>query len=179
MDKRYSGFFVLVAAIAALYGLAILCAPFLARSKAYRDWRVQQTRPLTDGISMRIEGTYILSESGYRLFRVWSLWQGGNMADNYDVRAAIRTTPEFKETPPAPYWYVPLPQPDPPKEGTLFLWEFHAPKSSPERIWLRVFFRPKHSAEKERWVDFDFPYFPAEDPATPNESITLKDVLPK
>jgi hypothetical protein len=173
----YSGLIALLTLIAALLAFAFFAAPFLASNKAYRDWRVRQTRALTNDISMRVEGTYILPGNGYRTLRIWSRWLGDNPDDRYLLRASIRTTAEFKDTLPMPYWYVPLTPDFRTKREPLFLWEFHAPQGSPERIWLRVYFRHKNSDEAERWVDFDFPYFQTQDPASPSDSIHWRDVL--
>lgn len=197
MNKRYFGFFPLFGvAVVILFG--VICGPaLLASKKVYRDWRVRQTRPICDEISMRIEGTHILRGNGYRLLRVSSRWLGGNLKDSYDLRASIRTTVEFKETletsdwciPPTatkflktgeiPYWYTPLiglGTDGQPVDGKWALWEFYAPKDLPERIWMRVYFRRKNSREKEQWVDFDFPYFPAEDDGQPSDPIRWRDI---
>jgi hypothetical protein len=162
--------------IVALLAVAFFAAPFLASNKAYRDWRVRQTRSLTDDIRMRIEGTYISPGNGNRILRIWSRWLGDNPDDRYNLRASIRTTAEFKETPQA-YWYRPLTPDFRTKSEPLFLWEFQAPQGSPERIWLRVYFRPKNSNEAERWIDFDFPYFQAQDSTSPSDSIHWSDIL--
>jgi len=116
---------------------------------------------------MRVEGSFITPGEGYRLFRVWSRWLGGDLTDNYTVRAAIRTSADDQGPERQVYWYVPLGAVAPAQEGTPFLWEFHAPSDSPKEIWMRVYFRPKNSKEDERWVDFRFPYFQAEDSTSP------------
>jgi len=187
MSKLYSGLSACLVAAAAMLAFTYFGAPLFSSNKAYRDWRVRQTRPLTDGISMQIDGIYILHDaSGIRLLRIWSRWLGGIPTDNYELRASIRTTAEFKDDPEMPYWYRPFVPRDQMTDKTPFLWEFRAPKGSPDHIWLRVYFRPKSSnsysetkkpKEEERWVDFAFPCFQAQDDTQPRESIGWKDLF--
>lgn len=181
MSKLCSSLSAFLVAAFAMLAFAYFGAPLFASNKAYRDWRVRQTRPLADGISMQTDGIYISQDSGgIRLLRIWSCWLGGIPTDEYQLRASIRTTAEFKDGPEMPYWYRPLVPRDKMTDKTPFLWEFPAPKGSPEDIWLRVYFKRKSSSsdfetkkakEEERWVDFDFPCFQAQDDTQPRESI--------
>lgn len=140
----------------------------LQRYKFYRDWRVGQTLDVANGIKMQVEGTFLRTGSNYRLLYVWSRWTDGDPVDSIIVRAAIRTTEQYQGVPGVreTYWYNPVLGGET-QEGIPFWWSFHAPPGSPKEIWMRVFYRPRFEKGEERWVDFHFPYYQAEDESAP------------
>ncbi len=159
-------FFVFVLICLCLFPVYTL----LEKVKPYREWRVRQTRAMTENTQMRIEGSYRISGNGYTVFRIWSRWLGEDLHENYDLTAALSNDGKFDGKPQA-FWYVWLPSGFQKKEGTFFMWGFHAPPDSTKRVWMRVYYRPKKSKEEPRWVDFEFPYFPATDDQPPAGSI--------
>jgi len=139
--------------------LAMIAAIILSKLEPIRSWRITQTKPLVDGISMRVEDVYLFPAGTNTLFRIRCRYLGGDPNENYFLKASILSASEPSETISKVMWQAGLA--DDGRGGFPKIWEFlPAPSEGTSRFVLRIYCRGKTPDAKEQFVDFRIPYLP-------------------
>jgi hypothetical protein len=139
--------------------VVVIAALVLAQHDPIRSWRIVQTKPLADGISMRVENLFLFPSGTNTLLRFRCRYLGGNPNERFSLRASLLTALNPPGMDRIPTWQVGVP--DDGRGGIPMIWEFgiDTPKSVRNLI-LRVYWHPHAGDKTERFVDFNVPYLP-------------------
>jgi hypothetical protein len=136
-----------------------------------RSWRITQTKPLVDGLSLRIEDLYLYPvvcspTESHNTLRVKCRYLGGDPNIRYSLRASIRVSSESPELDPHFQWQLIFPRDS--HDGIPIIWEFRTTPEGAQHFIMRVYYQPLTTGATERYVDFTIPYLPK---LTPNGEI--------
>lgn len=132
-----------------------------------RSWRIKQSKPLFDGISMQVEDLHLYPSERWNFLRVKCRYLGGDPNKQHYLRASIRASMDGPEIDPGMMWQVGIF--DDGKGGIPKMWEFRTTPEHTRRFVMRIYYRPKDAPrEAEQYVDYDLPYLPK---LTPNGEV--------
>jgi hypothetical protein len=147
--------------------LLVIAATFLPNIEPVRSWRITQTKPLVEGISMRVEDVYLFPSGSNNLLRVKCRWLGGDPNQQNSLRATIRAASDSPELDPKFVWQVGVP--DDGRGGIPLIWEFRNVPEGTRKFILRIYYCAAAVRNAtERFVDFKIPFLPK---LTPNGEV--------
>lgn len=160
MRHRYLNIFVAVAIAVTIIGV-------WSHHEPIRSWRIVQTRPLADGVSMRVENLFLVPSGTNTLLRFRCRYLGGNPNERFTLRASLLSTANPPDVLQVPSWQVGVP--DDGRGGIPMIWEFRTNPSKRERGFiLRMDSHLKTGDMTEHSVDFIVPNLPK---LTPNGEV--------
>jgi len=143
-----------------LFAVAVVVAAavVLPELEPIRSWRIMQTRPLADGISMRVENLFLFPSGTNTFLRFRCRYLGGNPGDRSSLRASLLNALNSPGMDRIQSWQVGVP--DDGKGGNPMIWEFRVdPPKRVRNLILRMYWQ-RAGDTTERFVDFNIPYLP-------------------
>jgi hypothetical protein len=137
----------------------VLVGLVLSNHEPVRSWRIAQTKPLADGISMRVENLFLFPSGTNTFLRFRCRYLGGEPVNRLSLRASML----YASPPPGmdriPTWQVGVP--DDGQGGIPRIWEFRInPHQKSSRVILRIYWHRQMGDTTEHFVDFSVPYLP-------------------
>ena len=139
--------------------VVVMAMVVLPRHEPLRSWRIVQTKPLAEGISMRVENLFLFPSGTNTFLRFRCRYLGGNPGDRFALRASLLDAANLPGVDRIQTWQVGVP--DEGRGGIPMVWEFRVdPPKRVKNLTLRIYWRPHGGDTKERLADFNVPYLP-------------------
>ena len=154
LAMRRRSLLVLVA-VAALVFVALV----LSNHEPVRSWRIVQSKPLAEGISMRVENLFLFPSGTNTFLRFRCRYLGGEPGDRLSLKASLLNASPPPGADGIPTWEVGVP--DDGRGGIPRIWEFRInPLQKARHLVLLIYWRQRAGDSNEHFVDFDVPYLP-------------------